>query len=31
MRGKTINGIMIEEYAKDYNISKTIAYQHRRE
>lgn len=31
MRGKTPNGLVIEEYAKDKKISKTVAYQHRRE
>ena len=31
MRGKTPNGLIIEKYAEDKKISKTVAYQHRRE
>ena len=31
MRGKTANGLIIEEYAREKKINKTIAYKHRRE
>lgn len=31
MRGKTANGLIIDEYATDKGLNKTIAYQHRRE
>lgn len=31
MRGKTANGLIIEEYAKEKNINKTLAYKARRE
>lgn len=30
MRGKTANGLIIEEYAADKNVCKKVAYEHRR-